>query len=112
MLSPKRYCGEMALDGAPRSACVLTVAASGPHRARLTRVQAMCNVLSAITLQELEIGVLLVGRRDQAQGALLRVWLRGHVLTAFRNRVLPVDTASPYAARNCMCPIRAPCATA
>lgn len=49
--------------------------------------------LSVITLQELEIGVLLVGRRDQAQGALLRTWLRSHVLTAFRHRILSVDAA-------------------
>lgn len=49
--------------------------------------------LSAITVQELEIGVLLAERRDRSQGALLREWLDGHVLPAFAGRVLPVDQA-------------------
>jgi len=49
--------------------------------------------LSAITIQELEIGVLLVERRDPAQGALLRAWLIGQVLPAFAGRILAVDTA-------------------
>jgi toxin FitB len=49
--------------------------------------------LSAITILELETGVLLVQRRDPKQGALLRVWLDQHVLPAFSGRVLPVDTA-------------------
>lgn len=49
--------------------------------------------LSAITLQELEIGVLLAERRDPAQGAMFRTWLDSHVLPAFAGRVLPVDTA-------------------
>ncbi len=49
--------------------------------------------LSAITIQELEIGVLLAERRDSAQGAMFRTWLDNHVLTAFAGRILPVDTA-------------------
>ncbi len=49
--------------------------------------------LSAITIQELEIGVLLVERRDPAQGAIFRAWLNAHVLPAFTGRILPVDTA-------------------
>lgn len=49
--------------------------------------------LSTITIQELEIGVLIVERRDSVQGAVLRTWLNNHVLPAFVNRVLPVDTA-------------------
>ena len=49
--------------------------------------------LSAITIQELEIGILLVERRDPAQGGMLRAWLNNHVLPAFTSRVLPVDTA-------------------
>jgi predicted nucleic acid-binding protein len=47
--------------------------------------------LSAISVQELEIGVQLVERRDVKQGALLRVWLNAHVLPAFAGRILPVD---------------------
>ena len=49
--------------------------------------------LSAIIVQELEIGVLLAERRDPSQGALLRAWLNGHVLPAFSGRILSVDTA-------------------
>jgi predicted nucleic acid-binding protein len=49
--------------------------------------------LSAITVLELEQGVLLMERRDAAQGAVLRSWLEGQVLAAFQNQVLPVDTA-------------------
>jgi toxin FitB len=49
--------------------------------------------LSVMTLQELEIGVLLVERRDPAQGKLLRVWFDSHVLPAFAGRILPVSEA-------------------
>ncbi|MGE0330565.1 MAG: type II toxin-antitoxin system VapC family toxin [Ramlibacter sp.] len=47
--------------------------------------------LSAISVHELELGVLLVERRDAAQGALLRTWMNQHVLPAFLGRILPVD---------------------
>ncbi|WP_176048634.1 type II toxin-antitoxin system VapC family toxin [Burkholderia sp. BCC1644] len=49
--------------------------------------------VSAITIMELETGVLQIERRDPVQGALLRAWLDGHVLPEFASRVLPVDTA-------------------
>lgn len=49
--------------------------------------------LSAITVQELEIGVLLAERRDPPQGAVFRRWFEDQVLPAFAGRVLPVDTA-------------------
>jgi hypothetical protein len=49
--------------------------------------------LSVVTILELEIGVLLVERRDPAQGAQLRNWLDAQVLPAFADRVLDVDTA-------------------
>ena len=49
--------------------------------------------LSVISLQELEIGVLLKERRDPAQGAVLRRWLQDQVIPAFATRMLPVDTA-------------------
>lgn len=49
--------------------------------------------LSVISIQELEIGVLLAERRDPAQGAVFRAWLNNHVLPAFAGRILPVDTA-------------------
>ncbi len=49
--------------------------------------------VSAITILELELGVLSVERRDATQGALLRSWLEQHVLPEFSRRTLPVDTA-------------------
>ena len=47
--------------------------------------------ISAITIHELEHGVLLMERSDPSQGALLRAWLDQSVAAAFKNRVLPVD---------------------
>ncbi|MCU1772547.1 type II toxin-antitoxin system VapC family toxin [Pseudomonas sp. 13B_3.2_Bac1] len=49
--------------------------------------------ISAITLKELETGVLRMERRDPAQGKLLRSWLTRHVMPAFETRILPVDAA-------------------
>jgi predicted nucleic acid-binding protein len=49
--------------------------------------------LSVITVLELEQGILLIKRRDPAQGAVLRGWLEYQVLPAFADRVLPIDTA-------------------
>ena len=49
--------------------------------------------VSVITLQELEIGILLAERRDPPQGSVLRTWLEDHVLPGFADRILPVDTA-------------------
>ena len=49
--------------------------------------------LSSITILELETGVLLLERRDPAQGSVLRIWLNNHVLPAFAGRILFIDTA-------------------
>jgi predicted nucleic acid-binding protein len=49
--------------------------------------------ISAITVLELESGVLQIERRDKKQGAVLRRWLNQNVLPAFSERVLPVDLA-------------------
>jgi predicted nucleic acid-binding protein len=49
--------------------------------------------LSAISILELEIGVLQVERRDKKQGQVLRKWLSKHVLPAFSKRVLAFDLA-------------------
>lgn len=56
-------------------------------------VSAVSLFLSAITILELETGILLIERRDPTQGAILRAWLDGHVLPAFSGRILAVDTA-------------------
>ena len=47
--------------------------------------------VSAITIHELEHGVLLMERSDPDQGAVLRSWLDQSVAAAFAERVLPVD---------------------
>ncbi len=49
--------------------------------------------VSAITIMELELGVLAMERKDAAQRALLRTWLERSVLPEFSARTLPVDTA-------------------
>jgi toxin FitB len=54
--------------------------------------------LSTITVLELELGVLLMERRDQSQGAVLRTWMDAHVLPAFAGRILAIDAA---VARRC-----------
>lgn len=49
--------------------------------------------VSAITVLELETGILQAERRDPAQGRVLRTWMQRQVLPAFAGRVLAVDTA-------------------
>ena len=49
--------------------------------------------LSAITILELEMGVLQAERKDPLQGNLLRSWLDNQVLTAFDGKILVVDAA-------------------
>jgi len=56
-------------------------------------VSATSMFLSAITILELETGILLIERRDPAQGTLLRTWLDQHVLPAFSGRILAIDVA-------------------
>lgn len=48
--------------------------------------------LSVISILELEIGTLLVERRDPKQGAILRAWIESHVLPSFSGRILAIDT--------------------
>lgn len=56
--------------------------------------------LSVITVQELEMGVLIMERRDAKQGAVFRTWLDQHVLPAFNGRILPIDTAAALCSAN------------
>jgi toxin FitB len=56
-------------------------------------VDAASLYLSAITIMELETGVLQIERRDAKQGQVLRTWLDNYVLLEFTGRVLSVDTA-------------------
>ena len=59
----------------------------------LSNVDANAFFLSAVTLMELELGVLRIERRDPAQGAAIRVWMDHHILPEFAERTLPVDAA-------------------
>ena len=65
------------------------------HMLRDTLAAKRSGILSNL---EIEMGVLAVERRDATQGALLRRWLEEHVLPAFDDRILPVDT---QVARQC-----------
>ena len=56
-------------------------------------VDAAALFVSAITILELELGVLLIERKDAVQGAMLRAWLDLQVLSEFAGRTLPVDSA-------------------
>jgi hypothetical protein len=47
--------------------------------------------LSAITILEIEIGVLTLARRDAVQGAALRAWLEDRILAGFEGRILAID---------------------
>jgi len=49
--------------------------------------------LSVISVLELESGILLIERRDQEQGAILRTWMDRHVLPTFSGRILAIDPA-------------------
>jgi predicted nucleic acid-binding protein len=49
--------------------------------------------LSAITVLELEIGVLQMERRDPNRGRVLRRWFERQVLTTFADRILDFDAA-------------------
>ncbi|MCS4096337.1 type II toxin-antitoxin system VapC family toxin [Rhizobium sp. BK176] len=50
--------------------------------------------ISSVVLHELEIGVRLAEHNDAAAGKVLRNWLENTVLTAFSNRILPLDDAA------------------
>lgn len=50
-------------------------------------------LISAITILELERGVLSVQRRDPKQGGRLRKWLDHHVRPQFAGHILPIDDA-------------------
>ncbi|MCC6736472.1 MAG: type II toxin-antitoxin system VapC family toxin [Bauldia sp.] len=49
--------------------------------------------LSAITILELEIGVLRIGRRDPATATIFRRWIDAGIHPNFVGRILPIDAA-------------------
>lgn len=48
--------------------------------------------ISAITILELEIGILRIERKDEVQGYKLRQWFEYKVLPSFEGRILAIDT--------------------
>ena len=65
--------------------------AAPPVVAWLSKIDSSRCFISALTLMEIEIGVLRVERRDTVQGALLRAWMEQRVKPEFSTRTLPVD---------------------
>ncbi|WP_296106663.1 type II toxin-antitoxin system VapC family toxin [uncultured Agrobacterium sp.] len=49
--------------------------------------------ISAITILELERGILSIRRRDIAQGSRLRAWMDGRVRPEFAERTIVIDDA-------------------
>ena len=48
--------------------------------------------ISAVTLVEIQTGILSLARKDQAQAASLDNWFTNRLLPAYRTRTLSVDT--------------------
>lgn len=48
--------------------------------------------MSAITVLEIELGTLLIERKDEAYGKALREWVDQEILPRFEGRILAVDT--------------------
>ena len=57
----------------------------------LAKTDPATTFVSAMTLFELELGVVRIERRDEVQGAHLRRWLDLIVLPGFARRVLSLD---------------------
>ncbi|KKF34302.1 type II toxin-antitoxin system VapC family toxin [Erwinia tracheiphila] len=57
-----------------------------------SQVDASDLFVSAITIMELEMGILAMKRKDASQGTMLRTWMDNHVLPEFSGRTIAVDT--------------------
>ena len=49
--------------------------------------------LSSVSILEIKIGALRIGRRDNTQATILERWMSERVLGRFEGRILPVDAA-------------------
>ena len=63
--------------------------------------------LSVISVLEIELGALLIARKDAAQGAVLRAWIDDQILPASRAASSPSIQPWRCVARVFMVPIRA-----
>lgn len=57
-------------------------------------IPAVDQFVAALSIAEIERGVVAKERSDPAQGVVLRRWLEEHVLPAFAGRVLPFDLSA------------------
>jgi predicted nucleic acid-binding protein len=57
------------------------------------KIEGIKMYLSAITVLELELGILLMEKRDKGQGKILRFWLDRQVIPAFSQRIIEMDTS-------------------
>ncbi|KKW90304.1 type II toxin-antitoxin system VapC family toxin [Sphingobium chungbukense] len=48
--------------------------------------------ISAVSILEIEQGILAKERVDTPTGAILRTWFQNDVLTPFADRIVPIDT--------------------
>jgi toxin FitB len=59
----------------------------------LSGMDAATFYLSAVTVMEIELGILRIERRDPAQGGRFRAWMNNHIFPEFADRTLSIDTA-------------------
>lgn len=71
-------------------------------------VQVADQFVTALTISEIERGIVSTERSDPAQGELLRRWFDDQVLPAFADRVLPFDLAAARVLASYRVPEHAP----
>ncbi len=70
-----------------------SVGRANPSVVAWANQQDTCSLfVSAITIMELEIGILQLERRDPNQGKILRNWFSNQVLPEFADRILEINT--------------------
>ncbi|WP_238945404.1 type II toxin-antitoxin system VapC family toxin [Allofranklinella schreckenbergeri] len=55
-------------------------------------IQSQQAYVSVISLAEIQIGILLLARRDSQAATTLQDWLEARLLPEFANRILPLDS--------------------
>lgn len=68
-----------------------TARESAPLALWQSRIDAASMYISAISVMELEKGILGKERQDAQQGAVLRKWFNERVMHTFGDRILPFD---------------------